>query len=242
MLGENDRKYLQQVKQQIVFGCNVCHGSGVDCPCQELYAMEIRKAQAEIPIKYRNFTLETINSPVARPARDKVEKYIHSLAEKRKTGDGLFLWSESKGTAKTAFGCILLLQALEKGYSTYFTTLGKCVDRTAEGWYDDVKKEEFKQHILETDFLLIDDIGGGEIKTRGNRELTETTFTTLFRDRCNALLPTIMTSNLHPQDLQSDYGERLFSIACEHLSTIECAGPDFRREVIAKQKRERANE
>lgn len=237
MLSEADRKYLELLKKSITENCPVCKGSGQDCDCQKQFLLEINKAQSHIPIKYRQFTLDDIDVLESKSAKEKVISYMNDLTTRKLKGDGLFLWSENKGTGKTALGNIVLIEALKQGFTTYFTDLDECVTLTTSGWFDELKKREFAHQILETDFLLIDDVGGMEVRTKGNSDLIETTFISLFKKRCNNLLPTIMTSNLRPEDLQEDYGERLFSIACEHLITVECKGADFRQTVIAPKKK-----
>jgi DNA replication protein DnaC len=236
MLSEVDKEYLTELKKILVSNCAICQGSGRDCECQQKFSVEIKKAQAHIPIKYRQFTLEDITVPESKNTKEKVKVYMSDLKAKKKNGEGLFLWSENKGTGKTTLGNIVLMKALYEGYTGYFTDLDECISLTTEGWFDDSKKKEFEHQILETDFLLIDDIGGLEVRTKGNLPLIQTTFTSLFKKRCNRLLPTIMTSNLEPSRLTDGYGERIYSVACEHLQSIECEGTDYRQTELAKRK------
>lgn len=234
-LTNSDLTYLKRLKQEIVFSCPICLGSGKNCPCQERFSLEIKKAQSRIPIKYRNFNLATITMPDSKNVKSTVTEYINNMALNRKEGNGLFLWGET-GVAKSSFGCIILIAALERGYTAYFTDLNECVSLTTGSWFDEDKKREFEKHILEADFLVIDDVGGKEVLSKSNGEMIQTTFTSLFKNRCDSLLPTVMTSNLSPTDLNDKYGDRLYSIACEHLQTVKCNGIDFRQEIIAKGK------
>ena len=166
MLTRSDLDYLQALKREIVGKCATCQGSGVDCTCQEAYTLEIKMAQARIPVKYRSFTLATIASPEVKKAREIVADYITNIKEKREKGTGLFLWSETKGTAKSSFASIILKAAVEKGYSCYFTDLNECLEMITGSWYDDVKKDEMKKRLLESDFVVIDDIGVSHRHTR----------------------------------------------------------------------------
>ena len=234
MLTRSDFDYLEDKKREIVNCCTLCKGDGRECACQSAYSFEIRMAQSRIPVKYRSFTISKISMPDVKEARDTVVDYIENLDEKRKQGTGLFLWSEAKGTAKSSFASIILKHAIEKGYSCYFTDLNECLEMITGSWFDDVKKDEMKKRLLESDFVVIDDVGGKEVRTKSNSEIILTSFTTLFKARCDSLLPTIMTSNLDPkEDITRAYGERLYSMICEHLQIVQCRGLDFRQTVLA---------
>ena len=194
--------------------------------------VKIKKVQADIPLKYRQMTLDIIDFPESKSTRDKVGHYMNKLDERKKNGKGLFLWSEINGTAKTSLACIILIEALKKGYSGCFTNLGECVDLFASGWYDTAAKEQFERQVLETDFLIIDDVGGFENKSGNSKGMMETTFTRLLKSRCNYLLPTIMTSNLKPEELDNAYGARIYNATSEHLEIIKCEGVNYVQNIM----------
>ena len=122
------------------------------------------------------------------------------------------------------------MEALKMGFTGYFTDLGKCMELITDGWHDDEAKADFTKRILNSDFLVIDDVGK-EYKSRTG--FLEAHFDRIFRERANNLLPTILTSNLAPTDIATDYGKRLFSILNEHLLVVETNMSDYRRKVIA---------
>jgi DNA replication protein DnaC len=232
MSNAEDNYRIQRLKEQIVLSCPKCKGYGTPCSCQEEFKLEVKKVFAHIPLKYRDFTLDMINEPQVLPAKKLVETYINNINDEKLRGGGLYLWGHNKGTAKTAFSCITLIEALKKGYTAYFTDLDECVSAIMDGWFDASKRGDFEKYVIESDFLVIDDIGGMEIKTKGNKEVIATALTSLFKKRANALRPTILTSNLDLNDIDDVFGERLFSIMHEHLTIVECAGMDFRKSTI----------
>ena len=237
MLSGADNYRIEKLKKEIITDCPKCRGYGTPCSCQDDFAYEIKKIYAAIPLKFRDFTLDTIDSPSVQAAKRQVSQYIDNIPEEKTDGQGLYLWSHNKGTAKTALSCIVLLEALKKGYTAHFTDLDICISEIMDGWFDKEKRAAFEKRVLEADFLVIDDIGGMEIKTKGNKDVIATALTTLFRKRANALLPTILTSNLDLQDIDDVFGERLYSIMFEHLKIIKCDGMDYRKNTIALQKK-----
>ena len=239
MLTDRERKHLIDFRKKIIETCNNCLGNGWvagrECLCFHLYTLEAKKAYAEIPMEYRGFTIDMIDQPESFGSKTLVETYIKNLRERHENGDGLLLWSENTGSAKTTLACIVLMNALEQGFSAHYTTLAKCLDMIYAGWYDEMIKVQFQKQILDTDFLLIDDLGGMEIATNSS-DAKVSALTTLFKERSQAMLPTIITTNLSPDQLQKDFKARTFSTILQRLEIIHCPGPDFRREVIAKTK------
>lgn len=237
MLTPTDKYQIEQLKHKLILNCPKCHGYGTPCECQDKFKYEIKKIVSHIPMKYRQFSLDMIDAPDTQNVTAQVKQYIDNIDKERKEGQGLYLWSHNKGTAKTALSCIVLLEALKKGYTAHFTDLDVCISEIMDGWYDQEKRRQFEEKVLEVDFLVIDDIGGMEIKTKGNKDVIATSLTTLFRKRANALLPTILTSNLDIQDIDDVFGERMYSIMFEHLKIIKCTGMDYRKNTIAYQKK-----
>ncbi len=226
--------YLDRLFRTSVQGCAKCHGSGASCACRDAYEFEVKKALAHIPRSHSNFTMDILTSPDVQRAKKEVIAYIKEIKRKFEEGIGLFLWSKGTGTGKTSLGVITLIEALRQHYSVYYTTLEECVQLTTEGWYDHNKVVEFEQKMLNVDFLLIDDIGGREIKSSGNSLLINSRFTSLLKQRNDALLPTIITSNFSLNDIREIYGERIYSVMCECVELVNCTGLDYRKEVIGK--------
>jgi DNA replication protein DnaC len=226
-----DQQYLLKKKTAFISNCIKCKGLNLSCDCYPQYFLEVAKVNAGIPIKYREFTLAKINFPESQEVVKKVATYIQALPDHRDHGLGMYLWGNT-GNAKTAMSCVILIEALKKGYSAYFTDLIKCMSFITAGWTDDEVKADFTKRILNSQFLVIDDVGK-EYKSRTG--FTEAHFDMIFRERANNLLPTILTSNLSPTNIATDYGKRLLSIFYEHLLVVETNSTDYRRKVLAPQ-------
>lgn len=228
-LAPQDKAYLVRQKQEIIDSCKQCTGLSLTCECYADYFLELAKVTASIPIKYRDFNLSKIDTPDATPLVQSIRKYLNNIRTFKEKGRGIYLWGNT-GNAKTALSCVILMEALRQGYTAYFTDLSKCMDLITDGWHDDESKADFTRRILNSDFLVIDDVGK-EYKSKTG--FLEAHFDQIFRERANNLLPTVLTSNLAPTDIATDYGKRLFSILNEHLLVIETNMSDYRRKVLA---------
>lgn len=237
MITDLDKQYLNRFKSLHVLTCTKCRGDGRPCSCQDLFELEVKKVMARIPPKYRLYTLDDIKAPDALKAKEKIQNYINTLDEKRFEGLGMYIWSNATGSGKTTMGCAVLMEALKKGYTGYFTNLNKIMDLVIGGWTDPSKKEELDR-MSKSEFLLIDDVGGMEIKTQNNKNVLEPTITSFFKERCDNLQPTLMTSNLPPAQIHDGFGMRIYSAMKEHLLEIECGKLDFRQHVIAPHNKE----
>lgn len=233
-----DKQYLKQKKVVLIDRCPQCAGLDLSCACYPRYFLEIAKAEAAIPIKYRNFSLSSINQPESKLIVASINAYVKNLKVHKPKGRGIYLWGNT-GNAKTALASIILIEALKQGYTAYFTDLIKCMEFVTDGWKDEAVKANFGIKVLQSQFLVIDDVGK-EYKSKTG--FTEAHFDMIFRERANNLLPTILTSNLAPTEIATDYGKRLFSIFSEHLIILETAGADYRRKVLAKQNEKEVNQ
>lgn len=228
MLEDREFEYLQKMKDKIVTKCPKCKGQDLTCECYQLYRLEIRKSKANIPIKYRRFTFEDVSYPVNKKAIDQIKEYTKNLDEKYSNGQGLYIYGVP-GLGKSLMMSLILIEALRKGYSAYYTDLASCINLLAEGWYDEEAKQEFIDKVANTDFLGIDDVG----KEYKKGDLIPASFDNLFRGRSNNLRPTLITSNGELSRIGESYGPRLLSLFYEHLTPVACIGQDYRRTVIS---------
>lgn len=230
-ISSRDEMYLHDYYIKHVKACPICKGSGAPCECRRKYKIEVRMALANIPLDHRHLTFNKLSSPYLKKAKEDIKWYMSDLQTRLNDGMGLMLKSEETGTGKTSLGIFVLRQAVIENFSAYFTTLENCIDLTTSGWYDESKRREFEEKILETQFLVIDDLGGREISTKGNVDLKNSRFTTLFKERSDNRLPTIITTNLSMPDIQRRFGGRVHSAILGCLKPVDCTGADFRKQL-----------
>jgi len=228
MLSERDRRHLLRLKAQIIGKCTKCRGKNISCSCSDIFRLEFKKVKANIPIKYRTASFEQITHPETSEVRLKLKNYIDKIESHFEEGDGLFLYG-STGLGKTSLVCATLIEALKKQMTGYFITLDRCVSMLASGWRSEEMKEQFQSVILDTDFLVLDEVGN---ETRTNVTLVKTCLNDVLRQRSNNLLPTIITSNLYFNRIQEIYGDEVYSIINESCIPLEFKGVDFRQNVI----------
>jgi DNA replication protein DnaC len=222
----DDISYLTQEKARLVDACTKCHGLDFKCECYHAYDVEVRKVRANIPLKYRKADLSVLKAKEAVKPVETLKAYIAKMRDNRNKGVGLYLWG-SKGTAKTYSGCAVIIQALGKGYSAYYTTLDNCIDNLLR---NKSNSANFANLLQTVSFLLIDDIGYTYRPAKDEVAYVDYLLDRIMRQRCNELLPTIATSRLSITDLEetNSSGSRISSIIKEHMRRVQFSGPDFR--------------
>lgn len=233
---QKEQNQIERIRNNTILRCEKCKGQDSDCSCMVDFLFSMKLLKFNIPYKYHGMTLEALDAPGIQRTKYLIKKeYIDNIKEKMDAGYGIYLWSKGMGTGKTSLGCIILKEAVKLGKSAYYMNLEECVNLLASGWHDDKSRREYEKIVLGSDLLLIDDLGGVEVETRNNTQLLHTTFVSLFKKRSNDLLPTIITSNLSPTELEEKYGKRLYSVFLEHTKVYCLESKDYRKQVLNKR-------
>jgi len=224
-------EYLAQEKSALIDSCTKCAGIDLACECYQRYDLEVRKVRANIPLKYRKASMAVLRSKDVAKPKEIIKMYTDKITAYRKKGTGLYLWGPP-GTAKTYSGCCVLLTALEAGYSAYFTTLDNCIDRILG---DKSGSSSFVTILQSVTFLLLDDIGYAYRPVRDQVAFVDSLIDRIMRQRCNDLLPTLVTSHKSIGDVEEANcsGSRIASIVKEHMKRVQFSGPDYRNTISA---------
>ena len=219
-------EYLTQEKSSLIDSCAKCKGLDLLCDCYRLYDLEVRKVRANIPLKYRKANMSALRSKEVAKPKETIRMYTDKISTYRKRGTGMYLWGPP-GTAKTYSGCCVLIAALESGYSAYFTTLDNCIDRILG---DRSTSAGFVTLLQTVSFLLLDDIGYAYRPVKDQIAFVDSLLDRIMRQRCNDLLPTIVTSHKSVGDVEEANcsGSRIASIVKEHMKRVQFSGPDYR--------------
>jgi len=224
-----DQEYLNKLYQKIQ-KCPKCFGRNLTCSCYKGYFFELAKIEANIPTKFRNFTLANVTEPDSQKIVKKISKYLEKLRHYRKKGVGLYLFG-NPGTCKTGLGCIVLMEALKLGYSGYVTTVVEYINLLTKNFDEE---SGIVRKISDVDFLLIDDVGREYQDEKG---FVSSRLEELIRYRADNLLPTIITSNKDELSL-AENNFRFLSLLQEHFIPIRFATKDYRKVIREGLKRE----
>jgi DNA replication protein DnaC len=165
-------------------------------------------------------------------AAEAVRQYVYNLDYNVRTGRGLILWSKVPGTGKTFLSSWLIKMALSAGCDCYFTQFNEMLDIFTAGWRDEEERAWFIKRIRNVPILAVDDIGK---EAGGRSNVVDSMFDTVMRHRVASGKPTIITTNLTPDEMRQGYGIYVMSLLSEQCSMVEVPGVDY-RPTAAKEK------
>lgn len=232
MISDEDQERLQKVRIQLE--CKYADRFVNQLSNEKFHfelMVEIRQAQGNIPLKFRNQTLEAIDHPQLQRVKGYVQDYIDNIVQYRQEGKAPVFYG-SNGLGKSLMASIVLIEAIKKNYTVLFTDVDGCVASRNSGFGDEDNREEFEHNFLTVDFLLIDELGSELKSTKSNN--VASTLTKILKARVHNFRPTIITTNLSSiAEIKSYYDNTIYSTALEQSIPIECTGVDYRKHVIA---------
>lgn len=171
--------------------------------------------RARIPRRFWTATLEVMAlGPLTKEAKDAYVSYLDRLDENLKTGRGLILHGEI-GSGKTAAACLTLIDVLARSSNRVFYVEMQRIDWMAR--HRDETDENGVPHwdvVTEAPFVVLDDYGNER-----TAEWNDVWFEEVVRVRYNALVPTIITTNLPIKKLyeRQPWIEGIAREAFEHI-------------------------
>jgi DNA replication protein DnaC len=227
-------------------GCQfgLCDGSGFvveeatntarDCRCRA-GRIARRRAQSlagRVPRKYRGVSFERPPvSDIARVAPQQVEvirRYVHRIDENLDAGRGLWLFGDV-GTGKTTLAMLASQAALRAGRSVVIHSLPRLLNLIRSAIETDAGMVGFLERLTAVELLHIDDLGA-ENTTDWVLEQLYSIINTRYEDE-RAM---IVTTNLPPEDLIAQLGERTVSrLVAICGDPLPLFGGDKRREFQA---------
>lgn len=216
----------------------------------EGFNYQIKWEKAGIPVRFRDLGLNDYepNDPTGEDALDKAYAFVENFKNhfvspnRRMRGDypsrredigrGLMLWGRN-GTRKTTLAASIAteVQWLSLNYQVFMIRFAD-YKNALTATYGDKDSEEYQEakRVLrlaeKATLLVLDDIGQEHRTSSG---FTESVLHELIRRRVEDSRPTVMTTNVDPDDMYSVYGPSFDSFRKEAFETIQMAGPDSRK-------------
>lgn len=155
-----------------------------------------------------------------------VKKYIMNIEEQYRKGNGIFFCG-SNGVGKTMLSCIILKEAYKYRYMCRRISFSKYIDYYTNSWGYENNVEVLDEYetFKYCDFLVLEELGK-EIDSKIAKPILED----LLRYRQESSKPTIICSNLTPEDFKEHYGNSISSLINGSMTIIKIVSKDKRKE------------
>jgi len=225
-----EERKLREIKQGLIQKYK--HLSDGDLKASHEFEVYIEMWRSNIPLKYWESEMTDLTDS---RVNEILVKYVEKLDQAISSGIGLYMYG-TQGTGKTLSACLVLKEAIRRGYRVYFTMLTEVLEKYCDGRYDRDARAAFQYSILDADFLVVDDIDKGYISDKST--FIDSAYDYMFRTRANRNLPIIITSNKSREEFSGQenlaFGKSLLSIFDEHLVNVIVTGKDRRKEIQEK--------
>jgi len=181
-------------------------GETVECNCRLQLSLAKNYFNANIGDRYQR--LDWSDYFGDEDALGVAKEYLSNHKLMVASGVNVFLCG-SYGTGKTLLASLIAKELVKMKYSVYFATFSEMIEMFTAGWTDHSEKKTYEKRIVNSDVLVLDDVGQ-ELRTKSRLE--ESTFDNALRRRVINSKPTIITANLNSDDLRSGYGEAIFAL------------------------------
>lgn len=217
------------------YTCKKCEDkgfvSGIMCGCfkELLKSIEYEKLCSKLPVgncRFDNFKLDYYPDGAGTSPKKRMESvlnYCKAYADDfSRRSPSLLLYGKT-GLGKTHLSLAIAGKAVEEGYGVIYSS--------AQNLFNKLEKDKFgkadantEEAILDCDLLIIDDLGA-EFTT----QFTVSALYNIVNSRELEGKPTIISTNLMPEQLTKAYGERIASRILSNYVMLYFDGSDIRQ-------------
>ncbi|MDE6729522.1 MAG: ATP-binding protein [Oscillospiraceae bacterium] len=142
----------------------------------------------------------------------------------------LLFWGEP-GTGKTHLSLAIVTEVLKKGNTIIYDSIGNLLSKVEKEHFQkqETLETDTLQLLLDTDLLVMDDLG-----TEFQSSFSLSALYTIINTRINRHLPTIISTNLEPEEMTEMYQSRITSRLFKVYQTIKLVNVDVRKKKSEK--------
>lgn len=221
----------------IKYTCPACEDTGFingrRCKCYINLLKEIERSKIEKIAPIDECTFESFDTNYypqemdgvcpkkkAEIIKENCKRYATSFTKRSKS----LLFMGNTGLGKTHLSLAIANVVINRGYSVIYGTAQNILrDLQNENFGRTDNLRYFENEILNTDLLILDDLG-----TEFKNQFTVSCLYNIINSRLCAKLPTIISTNYTFEELEEKYDQRITSRITGQYSTLILVGNDIR--------------
>lgn len=208
--------------------CPTCKKTGIyrwegkdhECDCATQLRLYKKYLSSGIGIPYQRLTWDDLD-PELDPQLEPIYKFLNDPEKYLSRGIGVYLWGPP-GSGKTMVATLILKDLIRKGHTGFSATMAEMVNYFTAGWGGNTEEKNwFTNKFLSSQVLVLDEL-------RRDNRLAESTFDHILRTRVHEGRPTIITTNLTPDELENGYGSSILSLIVQQSIVVNLNRQNYR--------------
>lgn len=215
------------------YSCKKCNDTGYvggfmcDCLKEVLKRISFEELNASTPLEISGFEQYNIKyfenfTPDNKDSMLKNFFFCRQYADNFSMKSPSLLFYGATGLGKTHLSLAIAKVAIERGYSVVYGSIQSFASKIEKERFSD--EAETSNSLMDCELLLIDDLG-----VEFSSNYTQSVIYDVINTRIMRNLPTIISTNLNPAELQKRYGERMISRFFGSYKRLQFVGKDIRK-------------
>ena len=198
--------------------------------CKKLETDDINKMSNLELSSFNTFSLSYYTDKDFEIMQNHLNYLIKYAKNFRPDSNSIFIYGKT-GLGKTHLSLAVAIVVLQKGYSVIYDSVINILDKIEEEHFSYGHKREMLNLVLNTDLLIIDDLG-----TENGTNFYDSTVYNIISTRLNSRKPVIISTNLDINEIREKYDERITSRITTQYAVIEFRGKDIRHQKKEEKK------
>ncbi|MDE6796576.1 MAG: ATP-binding protein [Ruminococcus sp.] len=217
----------------IHYSCEMCgdtgYKDGIMCIClKKLYSkLEVDMINSQSNLSLSSFDTFSLSYYTDEDYNimKRILEYTQDYAENFRNDAHSILMYGKTGLGKTHLSLAIAGSVIEKGYSVIYDSVINILSKIEEEHFSYGHKRDMLNLVINTDLLIIDDLG-----TENKSNFYNSTVYNIINTRLNYNKPVIISTNLDIDEIREFYDERITSRITTQYMVFKFSGTDIRHQ------------